>query len=141
MKKDIQKLKAERKIEIDKVGVKNIKVPLLVRTKKSKPQFTIADINLYVNLPHKYKGTHMSRFIEILNRHTKKVLSGKSLGEITKEVKKRLNAERAFLEVSFPYFMKKRSPISKKQSLLDYKCKLIREVDEKNKVKNIPLVF
>lgn len=102
--KDIQNQSDHRKIDIKKVGVKTITYPITVRDKAQKKQRTIATVNMYVNLPHQFKGTHMSRFIEILNRfHGQIDLQGFRL--ILDEMKQRLEAAAAHIEMSFPFFV------------------------------------
>src|SRR5208337_2518257 len=100
--KDVQNMRDPRNIKIDKVGVKNVKYPIVVLDKANGSQHTIAEINMYVSLPQEYKGTHMSRFVEILHTH-KNVLSMKEFPEILREMKEKLNAESAHMEVRFPY--------------------------------------
>ncbi len=102
--KDIQSQIDHRRIDIKKVGVKTITYPITVLDKSQKSQKTIATVNMYVNLPHHFKGTHMSRFIEILNRfHGQIDLKGFRL--ILEEMKKRLDAEAAHIEIAFPFFL------------------------------------
>jgi GTP cyclohydrolase IB len=124
--KDIQKNKPKRKINIDWVGIKNLKSPLIVIDRKNKKQHTVGSVNIFVNLPHDYKGTHMSRFVELINKYTKKVLDVKVLDKLTQAVLTTLEAEKSRLEIDFPYFVTKTSPVSKKKSLLDYQCQIIR---------------
>jgi GTP cyclohydrolase I len=119
---DIQKQNDRRDIEINKVGVKGIKYPITVLDKKNKSQHTIATINMYVNLPRHFKGTHMSRFIEILNEH-RRGINMKNLPIILEKMKENLHAESAHLEIEFPYFIEKEAPISKKKSLMEYTYK------------------
>ncbi|MDY6862502.1 MAG: GTP cyclohydrolase FolE2 [Thermodesulfobacteriota bacterium] len=118
---DIQNQQDFRNIEINKVGVKNIKYPIIVLDKKNKLQHTIAKINMFVNLPHHFKGTHMSRFIEILNEH-RNGISLKSITGILLKMKKKLHAHSAHLEIEFPYFIEKVAPVSKAKSLIEYTC-------------------
>ncbi|MBI1912487.1 MAG: GTP cyclohydrolase I FolE2 [Deltaproteobacteria bacterium] len=120
--RDIQGEPDYRHINIDKVGVKDIRYPIVVLDKKNKFQHTIASISMYVDLPHQFKGTHMSRFIEILNEHRGEVTI-KNFPDILKKMKKRFSASTAHLEVEFPYFMEKSAPVSKSKSLMEYKCK------------------
>jgi GTP cyclohydrolase I len=101
---DIQNQNDDRDIDIDKVGVKDIRYPITVLDKATKIQQTVAMINMYVNLPRDYKGTHMSRLIEILNEHDR-MISIQNFSEILSTMKKRLNAESAHIEISFPYFI------------------------------------
>ena len=118
---DIQNHQDDRNIDIDQVGVKGIRYPITVLDKNLGEQQTIAKINMYVNLPRHYKGTHMSRFVEILNEHSRRI-SLQSFPEIMEEMKKRLNAESAHMEITFPYFIKKEAPVTKSEGLMEYKC-------------------
>ena len=119
--KDIQKSHDSRNIPIDKVGVKDISYPIVVMDKKKKFQHTIARINMYVDLPHQFKGTHMSRFIEILNSYREEIALDK-LEIMLAEMKKKLGASTAHLEMEFPYFIEKKAPVSKARSLMEYTC-------------------
>ena len=118
---DIQNQKDHRNIAIDKVGVKDIRYPITVLDKATKTQQTVAMINMYVNLPKDFKGTHMSRLVEILNEHDR-MISIKNFSEILSTMKERLNAESAHIEISFPYFIMKTSPVTKSQGLMEYQC-------------------
>jgi GTP cyclohydrolase I len=118
---DIQKSGDSRNIAIDKVGVKDISYPIVVMDKQKKFQHTIARINMYVDLPHHFKGTHMSRFIEILNSYREEIALDK-LETILLEMKKKLGASVAHLEMEFPYFIEKKAPVSKAKSLMEYTC-------------------
>ena len=119
---DIQNQRDHRKIEINKVGVKNIRYPITVLDKARGVQHTVASVNMYVDLPHQFKGTHMSRFIEILNKF-KGDISIKSFSNILSEMKLRLKAKSAHLEVEFPYFIEKEAPVTKARSLMEYICR------------------
>jgi GTP cyclohydrolase I len=118
---DIQNQKDHRNIAIDKVGVKNIRYPITVLDKAIKTQQTVAAINMYVDLPKDYKGTHMSRLVEILNEHDR-MISIKNFSDILSTMKKRLNAESAHIEISFPYFIMKTSPATRSPGLMEYQC-------------------
>jgi GTP cyclohydrolase I len=120
-KKDIQSLPDERNVLIDKVGVKGVRYPIIVEDKDNGTQPTIADLDIYVQLPHEHRGTHMSRFLEILNEYHKDSII-ENLESFLKEVKIRLHAEASFANVRFPYFLKKKAPVSGIESLLDYNC-------------------
>ena len=120
---DVQSSRDYRKVDINKAGVKGIKYPIIVLDKKNKTQHTIATINMYVDLPCRFKGTHMSRFIEILNRY-RQGITVKNLFTILKEMKRKLNAKSAHLEIEFPYFIEKTAPVSKARSLMEYTCRL-----------------
>jgi GTP cyclohydrolase I len=119
--KDIQNHKDDRNIDIDQVGVKGIRYPITVLDKNMGEQQTVAEINMYVNLPRYYKGTHMSRFVEILNEHSRRI-SLQNFSEILEEMKKRLNAESAHMEITFPYFINKEAPVTGSEGLMEYKC-------------------
>lgn len=118
---DVQNMHDSREIEIDKVGVKNVKYPIIVLDRANGHQNTIATIDMYVNLPHRYKGTHMSRFVEILHEY-KNMINMKNFPDLLKEMKTRLDAEAAHMSVSFPYFIKKEAPVSKTPSYMEYQC-------------------
>jgi GTP cyclohydrolase I len=133
--KDVQNSHDHRRIEIDKVGVKNVSYPITVLDKANGFQHTIATINMYVNLPHKYKGTHMSRFVEIL--HSKKsMINMKNLPDILRETKEKLHAEAAHLEVRFPYFIKKDAPVTGTPGYIEYTCGFIGHMDKDNVMKD-----
>ena len=117
--KDVQNQLDDRNIAIDKVGVKNIRYPITVLDRKRGTQRTVASINMYVNLPHRYKGTHMSRFIEVLSEHRENI-NLRALANILEAMKQRLNAESAHIEVEFPYFVEKAAPVSGATSLMEY---------------------
>jgi GTP cyclohydrolase I len=118
---DIQNQQDYRNIAIDKVGVKDVRYPITVLDKATKTQQTVAVINMYVNLPKSLKGTHMSRLVEILNEHDRRI-SIKNFSEILSTMKERLDAESAHIEISFPYFVMKTSPVTKSQGLMEYQC-------------------
>lgn len=122
--RDVQNEPANHHVEVDKVGVKNVKYPIVVRDKAKREQHTIADINMYVNLPHRFRGTHMSRFIEVLNKHRGR-MSMHHMESLLREVEKALAADSAYLEMSFPYFVEKAAPVSGAKSLTEYQCRFI----------------
>ncbi len=119
--KDIQNHTDDRNVDIDQVGVKGIRYPITVLDKDMGEQQTVAKINMYVNLPRYYKGTHMSRFVEILNEHSRRI-SVQNFTEILEEMKARLDAESAHIEITFPYFISKLAPVTGSEGLMEYKC-------------------
>jgi GTP cyclohydrolase I len=119
--KDIQNHKDNRNIDIDQVGVKGIRYPITVLDKNMGEQQTVARINMYVDLPRHYKGTHMSRFVEILNEHSRRI-SLQNFTEILEEMKDKLNARSAHMEITFPYFINKAAPVTKSEGLMEYQC-------------------
>jgi len=124
---DVQGSADTRQIAIDKVGIKDIRHPVRVKDRSEGEQHTIASFNMYVNLPHNFKGTHMSRFVEILNLHEREI-SVESFKEMLNEMTERLEAEAGHIEMTFPYFVNKTAPVSGVQSLLDYEVSFIGEV-------------
>lgn len=118
---DIQNHKDTRDIDIDRVGVKGIRYPITVLDKDLGEQQTVAEISMYVSLPRYYKGTHMSRFVEILNEHSRRI-SLQSFTEILEEMKKRLNAQSSHMEITFSYFVNKAAPVTRIAGLMEYLC-------------------
>lgn len=124
---DVQNSADTRCIAINKVGIKDIRHPVVVKDRSEGEQHTIATFNMYVNLPHNFKGTHMSRFVQILNSHEKEI-SVESFKGMLAEMAERLEAEAGHIEMRFPYFVNKQAPISGVRSLLDYDVTLIGEI-------------
>lgn len=120
--KDIQSELDHRRINIKKVGVKTISYPITVLDKARTRQHTVATVNMYVNLPHRFKGTHMSRFIEILNRFHGQIDLG-GFHHILEEMKERLEAEAAHVEMAFTYFMP-RTQSPKSLNSCRYECRM-----------------
>jgi GTP cyclohydrolase I len=137
--RDIQNERDHRNIPIDKVGIKNLKYPITVLDRRNKIQHTVADINMYVDLPHEYKGTHMSRFVEMLHLFRPEV-SLKKISVILGEMKKHLDAASAQIEVTFPYFIEKKSPVSLSPGLMDYSCSFIGSSDPQDKIDLVSIV-
>ena len=126
---DVQGSEDTRRIPIDKVGIKDIRHPVRVRDRSGGEQHTIANFNMYVNLPHNFKGTHMSRFVEILNKHEREI-SVTSFKDMIFEMSEILDAESGHIEMAFPYFVNKEAPISKVRSLMDYDVTFIGELSQ-----------
>lgn len=131
---DIQKQRDYRHIPIDKVGIKGLRYPVKVLDKKSgNLQSTVAKINMYVDLPHQCKGTHMSRFVEMLHLFREKV-SLESITNILEDMKHILGAKSSHIEITFPYFIEKKSPVTGSSGLMDYTCSIVGSSDpDKNK--------
>ncbi len=125
---DVQNFADGRHLAIDRVGIKGIRHPIRVRDRTGGIQHTIAMFNMYVHLPHNFKGTHMSRFVEILNGHERE-LSVESFESILREMVRRLEAESGHIEMSFPYFVNKAAPVSGVNSLMDYDVTFVGEID------------
>ena len=124
---DVQGSADTRRIAINKVGIKDIRHPVRVKDRSQGEQHTIANFSMYVFLPHNFKGTHMSRFVEILNSHEREI-SVESFKDMLSEMVERLESEHGHIEMSFPYFINKKAPVSAVESLLDYEVTLIGEV-------------
>lgn len=118
---DVQNSSDDRQIAIDRVGVSDLRYPIIVLDRKNEIQHTVADVTLSVSLPHHFKGTHMSRFIEIMNEHRGEVTM-RTLPVILHTMKERLEAESAHLEARFPYFLERSAPASGARGLVDYEC-------------------
>ena len=132
MLQDTQNQRDARGLSIDRVGVKNLRFPLRIRDRDHAEQSTIATVALAVDLPHHYKGTHMSRFIEVLHAHGH-ALTVANIAGMPRELMKRLDAEKAHAHFQFPYFRAKKAPVTKAEGLLDYG--VIFDVDaEKDKI-------
>ena len=124
---DVQNLADIRQIAIDKVGIKSIRHPVKVKDKTGGVQHTIAMFNMYVHLPQHFKGTHMSRFVEMLNINEREI-SVENFQIILSEMASRLEAQSGYIEMTFPYFVNKSAPISGVKSLLDYEVTFIGEI-------------
>jgi GTP cyclohydrolase I len=118
---DVQNRSDGRGIAIDRAGVTGLRYPITVLDKQDGRQETIAQISMSVSLPHHFKGTHMSRFIEVLNSHRGEVTM-RTIPTILHELKGRLDAETAHIEVRFPYFLERSAPVTESKALMDYEC-------------------
>jgi len=125
---DVQNRHDDRNLPIDQVGVSDLRYPITVLDPKGVDgkQDTIASISMTVSLPHHFKGTHMSRFIEVLNSHRGEITM-RTLPVILRDLKTGLDAESARVEISFPYFIEKEAPVSKARALMEYECTFIGE--------------
>jgi len=119
--RDIQNETDTRKIPLQKVGVKGVRYPVTVLDKNHKQQQTTATVDLFVNLPHNFKGTHMSRFIEVFHKYHADITMQHFL-DMLEEMRKKLDAEQAFGTVSFPYFIEKKAPVSGSAGIMEYNC-------------------
>ena len=125
---DVQSRIDTREIPIDRVGVCDLKYPIIVMDRENRQQSTTARLSLSVNLPREFKGTHMSRFIEVLNSHRGEITL-RTLPTILRELKERLDAESAHIEVHFPYFLERCAPVSGARALMDYECAFTGEMN------------
>jgi len=126
---DVQSSADTRQIAINKVGIKDIRHPVRVKDRSEGEQATIANFNMYVYLPHNFKGTHMSRFVQILNTHEREITL-ESFKVMLEEMAERLESTEGHIEMSFPFFVNKKAPISGVESLLDYHVTLLGQIKD-----------
>ncbi len=122
--KDVQNSPDLRGIAIDQVGVCDLTYPITVLDRENQRQQCAATISLSVSLPHHFKGTHMSRFLEVLAAHQDEV-TVRTIPWILHDLKKRLDAESAQIEVEFPYFLQRKAPVSGLSAPMDYRCTFV----------------
>jgi GTP cyclohydrolase I len=118
---DVQSRPDNRNIPLQKVGVRGVRWPIAVLDRAKGVQHTVGTFELAVDLPHHFKGTHMSRFVEVLSAHTDE-FSIENLSSLLEQLREKLKATRAYLTVRFPYFVAKKAPVSRKESLMEYEC-------------------
>jgi GTP cyclohydrolase I len=128
---DVQNRPDDRRIPIDKVGVSGLRYPIIVLDRRDGRQETVATLSMSVSLPHHFKGTHMSRFIEVLNAHRGEITM-RTLPQILHELRRRLDAESAHIEVRFPYFVERTAPVSEAKALMDYECSFVGESNHRD---------
>jgi len=130
---DVQATPDSRKLAIDQVGIKSIRHPMRIKERPSAQraspgvQHTVATFNMYVCLPHHFKGTHMSRFVEILEEHEREI-TVETFQVMLREMVELLEAEEGHIEMTFPYFIEKKAPVSGVKSLMDYEVTFIGEI-------------
>jgi GTP cyclohydrolase I len=124
--KDIQSGPADVALAIDRVGVKGLRTPLVVRDKAKGEQHTVASVDLSVDLPGDFKGTHMSRFIEAMEQWEGGLDYG-SCRRLMADIRQRLEASRAHAVLRFPYFVRKNAPSSSSTGVMHYDCTLESE--------------
>jgi GTP cyclohydrolase I len=126
---DVQARADSRRIPINKVGIKDVYHPVRVKDRSSGEQHTIANFNMYVALPHNFKGTHMSRFVELLHGNEREI-SVESFRDILAQMTEKLNAQTGHIEMAFPFFVMKQAPVSRVESLMNYQASLIGELHD-----------
>jgi GTP cyclohydrolase I len=127
---DVQASPDSRKLAIDQVGVKAIRHPVRIMERSGSVQHTIATFNMYVGLPHHFKGTHMSRFVEILEANERE-LTVETFQQMVREMVDKLEAEEGQVEMTFPYFIEKKAPVSGVKSLMDYEVTFVSQIRKK----------
>lgn len=128
--KDIQNLKDERNVDIQKVGIKHLELPLIIQRKNNSNQVVYSKAKVNVSLPRDYKGTHMSRFVEVLTEWKNKNLLGVDIKGCLEEIIKRLDAKSGELEFRFKYFIEKFSPVTKLSAPMSFDCIFKGQIDE-----------
>ena len=136
---DVQSSTDTRQISIDKVGIQDIRPPVVIRDRTGKDQHTVATFNMYVSLPQHFKGTHMSRFVRILNQHDFEITID-SFKKMLSEMVETLEAETGHIEMTFPFFVNKKAPVSKIESLIDYEVTFIGEIIDGEPVINVKVL-
>lgn len=124
---DVQNMRDERRVPIQKVGVKGLRYPIVLLDKAKSVQHTTALVNLYADLPHDFKGTHMSRFIEVFDEHRRDLSMPKFL-RMLEEIRDSLEAETAYADLHFPYFIEKKAPVSGQSAMMSYECAYMGKV-------------
>ncbi|HET7839424.1 MAG TPA: GTP cyclohydrolase FolE2 [Rectinemataceae bacterium] len=129
---DVQAMQDDRRIPIQKVGIKGVRYPITLRDRKEGVQHTTATVNLYADLPHDFKGTHMSRFIEVFEEHRRDLSMPRFL-DMLEEIRSSLEAETAYADLHFPYFIEKAAPVTGQTSVMSYDCAYMGKVWEGGK--------
>jgi len=124
---DVQGSPDSRRLAIDKVGIKDIRHPVRITDRSGGEQHTVATFSMYVELPHNFKGTHMSRFVQVLNQHEREI-SVRTFRSMIGEMAELLEADKGHVEMRFPFFVNKKAPVSGVESLIDYDVSLIGEL-------------
>lgn len=114
----------ENGMNIDKVGVKNLRYPIVVKDKLLTSQSTVATVNMFVQLPDHFRGTHMSRFLEVMEKVGREKINPSLIRTMLVSLREKLNAKTAHIELFFPYFIEKKAPASGSLSLMEYSCGL-----------------
>lgn len=130
--RDIQSERDDRRIPIQKAGIRDLEYPIVVLDRENKEQHTVATLAMYVDLPHHFKGTHMSRFLDILNQHRGRI-SLRHIGGMLQSMVERFDSTTAHLEIRFPYFMEKTAPVSGARSLMNYDCAFLATFDRRRR--------
>ena len=128
---DVQNRTDERRIALDRVGIAELRYPIVVLDRDQQRQQTVAVLSMSVNLPHEFKGTHMSRFIEILNQHRGEITM-RTIPALLRDLREKLSAESAHVEARFPYFIERKAPVSGAAALMDYECSFNAVADDRN---------
>jgi len=115
--RDVQSERDPRNVPLDYVGIENVRLPITVRTKEGGKQPTVGTFSIGVDFPHSFRGTHMSRFMEVLYQHLEEI-SQTRLRVTLEDIKERLKATKAMIEVAFPFAIKKTTPVTKLETIM-----------------------
>lgn len=126
---DVQSSIDTRQMPINRVGIKDISHPITVINRDGSKSHSIATLSMSVSLPHDQKGTHMSRFLQMLNEQ-ETVVSAKHFHTMLTDMVKRLEADSGYIEMQFPYFVEKTAPVSGVKSLMDYQVSLVGQIEQ-----------
>ncbi|MDD5011672.1 MAG: GTP cyclohydrolase, FolE2/MptA family, partial [Phycisphaerae bacterium] len=126
---DVQSQKDSRNIQIQRVGVKNLRMPITILDRKNETQKTIATVNINVSLPAEQRATHMSRFVEVLWNH-REPLTLKAIPLVLEDIRQKLGAEKADITFRFPYFIERKAPVSGVVGMNEYICTFFGEVND-----------
>jgi len=127
---DVHTLETKEGLDLDRVGVRGIRYPISVLDKDAGAQQTVGKVDMFVNLPRRFKGAHMSRFLEVLNVH-KGEIGIRALPAMLRAIQDRLCAESAHIEIEFPYFIEKLAPVTRSPGMMSYTCRILGRADEK----------
>ena len=137
--KDVQSRRDRRKVPIQKAGIKDLRYPISVLDRENRVQHTVAAVCMYVDLPHHFKGTHMSRFVGILNESHGNI-SLRNIGAILQTMISRFASTTANLEIRFPYFIEKHAPVSGAKSLMNYDCAFLARYNSRGSQPKLDLI-
>ena len=129
--RDIHSERDTRKLALDRAGVKGLRYPICVLDRARGQQHTVAEIEMSVSLPHKRRGAHMSRFVELLNRHRREI-DIRKFRALCSELRRDHDADAAHVQVRFPYFIEKEAPVTRAVGLVDYACTFGASVTRKD---------
>lgn len=124
---DVQSEPGDHGASIDRVGIKGMRVPIVVMDKANARQQTVAEVNMFVDLPRQFRGTHMSRFVEILYQYRGR-MSRRNIRNILKDIRQKLVSESSRIEITFPYFIQRQAPVSLSASLMEYTCRIVGQL-------------
>jgi GTP cyclohydrolase I len=128
---DVQNSHDERGVDLDHVGVRDLRYPITVLDRDEETQQTVAEISMSVGLPKEFKGTHMSRFVAALNQYRGE-FTMHTLPALLEDLRERLEADEARIQIEFPYFMERTAPVTEKKALMDYDCSFVGEMNGDN---------